>query len=447
VSAAAAARADAQDFGFAAVEAYREVGDRAAVAAATARLGRVLIDAGEIDRAREVLERAIPEAETLDDRAPLAALLANLARVHMRVAETDAAIAAADRALAIAERLNLEPVITEALENKAAALNISGRRRESLALHAAALELAQGSGDRALELRILNNFASGLEDDDPVRGSRMLVESTAVARDIGDRGLYYFQLGQVAIYQTAQGVNWDENVAALREALETATLRNDRLRLRLFLGLIESARGERTDEFLGDIEELTRNQPGVEERFTVYLTRAEHALRAHDYAAAYRWAIEASDLNYQSPEVPAEIALRAAMRARDADGILRSAALSADLQGSGVLTELHRGQAAGAVAAIEGRFDDAAASFTSVQSGLAAIEQRYLAALMAIDALTLAPHIPALRAHAEAARPLLEGLRATADLEDLDRAIAESAGIPGSSSPVAEGSDVPSGTG
>jgi hypothetical protein len=365
----------------------------------------------------------------------------------MRVAETESAIAVADRALAIAERLNLEPIVAEALENKAAALNISGRRRESLALHAAALELAQASGDRALELRILNNFASGLEDDDPVRGSRMLVESTAVARDIGDRGIYYFQLGQVAILQTAQGVNWDENLAALREALETATLRNDRLRLRLFMGLIEAARGERTDEFLSDIEDLTRNQPGVEERFTVYLTRAEHALRVRDYAAAYRWAIEASDLNYQSPEVPTEIALRAAMRARNADGILRSAALTADLQGSGLLTELHRMQAAGAVAAIEGRLDDAAASFSSVQAGLAAIEQRYLAALMAIDAVMLAPHISALRAQAEAVRPLLEQLRATADLEDLDRAISASTSAPGSTSAVPEASDVPSGAG
>jgi tetratricopeptide (TPR) repeat protein len=426
-SAGAAARPDAQQFGEAAVDAYRAIGDRTGAAAATARLGRVLIDASELDRAKAVLEAAVPEAEALDDQAPLAAILATLARATMRLAETGASIAAADRALAIAERLNLEPVIAEALVNKGAALNIDGRRREAAALHVAALQFAQRIGDRTLELRIRNNYASTTSDDDPLGASRMLTEGVELARDIGDRGMYYWLLGLSSIWQRDEGVRWDENLAALNQAYETAVIRTDRLRLRLFIGLIEASRGEGLDQYLADIETLTRGDASKDDEMVRLMTVGHVAMRRHREADAHRAFMQAFALQPQNPEIPLGQALAAAMRSRDARHVEEVASRVAELPASGALTGLLKRAAEAAVAAVGGHIVEAVSGLLAVNAEFGRLGQHYAGAIVAIDAATLLPDDPQLRAAAEAGRPLLEELRATADLEDLDRALASGA--------------------
>jgi tetratricopeptide (TPR) repeat protein len=427
-SAASAAREDAKAYGEAAVEAYRAIGERVATAYATARLGRLLIDVGELERARSVLEAAVPAAEELADPAPVAATLASLARVNMRLADTDAAIAAADRALAIAERLNLEPVIAEAFVNKGAALNIAGRRREAAALHTAALELALRIGDRHLELRVRNNYASTVSDDDPADAIRMMTEGVELARDIGDRGMYYWMVGMTAVLQMPEGRRWDEHLAALKDAYETASIRQDRWRLRIFIGLIESARRERLDEYLADITELARGEASKDDRFAILMTQAHVAMRRHEYADSVKEAIDTFELVSQNPEIPLGQALAAAMRTGDPRLIRAVAERIAELPSSGALTGLLKRTAESAVAAVDGRVADAVAGIQSVHAEFERLGQRYAAAIMAIDAATLLPDQAPIRALAESGRPLLEELRAAADLEDLDRALA--AGTP-----------------
>ena len=117
-----------------AIDAYRQLGDPVAALEATGRLGKLLIEGGEINRAAEVLEAALTEAESVADEATQAGILANLARVRMRVGQSTESIAAADRALEIAERLDLDSVVAEALASKGASLSQLGRRREAVAL-------------------------------------------------------------------------------------------------------------------------------------------------------------------------------------------------------------------------------------------------------------------------------------------------------------------------
>jgi class 3 adenylate cyclase/tetratricopeptide (TPR) repeat protein len=426
-SAASAARDDAKAYGEAAVEAYRGIGDRVAMAEATARLGRLLIDAGELDRAKSILEAAVPAAEALAGPAPLAATLATLARANMRLANTELAIAAADRALAIAERLNLEPVIAEAFVNKGAALNIDGRRREAAALHTAALELAKRIGDRNLELRIRNNYASAVSDDDPADAIRMMAEGVELARDIGDRGMYYWLVGMTAVYQMDQGTRWDEHLAALKDAYDSASIRQDRLRLRIFIGLIESARGERLDEYLADMTELSSGGASKDDEVILLLTQANVAMRRHAYADSAAAAMKAFEHQPQNPEIPLIQALAAAMRSRDPHLIRGVAERIADLPSSGAMTGLVKRMAESAVAAMDGRVADAVAGVQEVLAEFERLGQRYAAAIVAIDAATLLSDQPPIRALAEGFRPLLEELRAAADLEDLDRALAAGA--------------------
>jgi class 3 adenylate cyclase/predicted ATPase len=422
-SAASAARTDAQVFGEAAIEAYRAIGDQVGTVAATARFARVLLDASELDRAKATLEAIIPAAEDLDDPSALAAALANLARARMRLAETGPAIEAADRALAIAERLNLEPIIAEGLVNKGAALNMEGRRREAAALEAVALEIAQRIGDRSLELRIRNNYANALSDDDPVGAGQNLAEAAEVARDVGDRGMYLWLLGMTAVWQLDEGRRWDENLAALKEAYESGSIRTDRLRLRIFIGLIEAARGQNHDAFLADIEELSTGGASKDDEFGLLMTRAHVAARRRAYLDAYRTAMQCLAGEPQNPEVPLQLALIAAMRSRDPQAI-RDVADKTDLMaGSGALTALQKRSAHAAAAAADGRIADGVAGLQQVHAELVRLGQLYRAATFAIDAATLLPDRRPLRDLAESGRPLLTELGAVADLDDLDAAL------------------------
>ncbi len=431
MSASTAARADAEKYGFAAVEAYRQLGDRAQVAEATARLARALIDAGEIERARDVLEAARPEAEQLEDEGPLAAVLANLARAAMRLSDVNAAIASADGALAIAERLNLEAVIAEALVNKGSALNILGRRRESIGLHRAALDIARQVGDRGLELRIRNNLSSALGEDDPVAAARMLAEGVEIARNIGDRVIYHFQLSMLSVAHLDEGVDWDEDLEALRGAYESATLRNDRLRLRSFIGLFEAARGVGVEDMLRDIEGLAAGHQGLEDRVLLAFARSEAARRQHDYETAFELAMDAVALGYQSPHIAITLGARAAAHLGDAERVRTIAGQAERLQGSGTMTRVRREQIMAMLAAAEGDAEAATTAFLDIQARLESLRQRYLAAVFLIDALAVLPNAGTLRQQAGAARALLEELRATADLEDLDRVLgmADSASV------------------
>jgi class 3 adenylate cyclase/tetratricopeptide (TPR) repeat protein len=423
-SAGSAARPDAQQFGEAAIETYQLIGDQVGAAEATARYGRVLVDASELNRARDVLAAAVPAAEELEDQSALAAILANLARAEMRLANTAPAIVAADRSLAIAERLNLEPVLAEGLVNKAAALNQEGRRREAAALHVTALEIAQRIGDRGLELRIRNNYANALSDDEPARGTNILAEAVDVARDIGDRGMYYWLLGMTAVWQIDEGVRWDENLAELKEAYEAATIRTDRLRLRIFIGLIEAARGERLDEYLAEITELSTGSASKDDEFALHMTRAHVATRRHAYQQGYRAAMDAYDLQPQNPEIPLGQAMQAAMRAGDPEAIRDVAAKTDLLTGSGALTGVQKRTAQAALMAVDGRVAEAVAELRAVHAEFLRLGQPYAAAAQAISAATLLPDQRPVRELAESGRPLLEELGAVADLEDLDTALA-----------------------
>ena len=130
-----------------------------------------------------MLEAASAESETVDDEATRAGILAGPSRVSTCDWVIGDSIAAADGALAIAERLDLEPVVAEALVNKGSWLSQLGRRREAIALDEAALRMAQALPNRNFEMRVRNNLASVLGDDDPVRATQIMLDSAEVARE------------------------------------------------------------------------------------------------------------------------------------------------------------------------------------------------------------------------------------------------------------------------
>ncbi|MEA2545477.1 MAG: hypothetical protein QOI09_750 [Chloroflexota bacterium] len=424
-SAVAAAREDAQRYAESAIEAYRELGDHVGAAAATARLGRVLMETGEVERARDLLEAAVPEAEALEDRSVLAETLANLARAYMRSGLAAKAVEAADRSLAIAELLNLELIVAEGLVNKAAALNILGRRREAVALHVPVMELARKHGDRSLEMRARNNLAGAVSDDEPARATRMLLEGMEIARTIGDRGMYHWMAGTAGPGLLAEGRGWDAHIPVLEEALETATLRFDRQRLRVLLGLFQIARGERLKELVDDVVALAGDSTNTDQVFSVYMMKGSSALVSGDGEAAYSYAIKTVELESQNPEIGIFLAIRAAIWSRNIAHVREAARLLAELPAAGAWTLVMRALGAAAIAAMEGRTTEAIAGFKDVDSRMRELDQHFEAAQVAIDAAILLPEGPEVRALVDAARPLLVELRAKPYLDRLDAALAE----------------------
>ena len=424
LSATAAATEDAERYAQAAIDAYREIDDEAAATAATVRLGRVLLDQSEIIRAIELLEGILPAAEALEDPDIVASALANLSRGYMRESRRDESIAAADRALAIAELRNREDIVAEALVNKASSLAQLGRRRESIALHAAALEIVPRTGDRLLELRARNNYASVVTDDEPQRAASLMREGMNVARDIGDRQMYTWLLGNVAADALGSGDRWDEILADLDESLSGSTLPADRVRLLIFESLLRGERGEPIDAFIDEIVELTRGRTGIDMRFPAIMARGHQALCDGDHDGAYRMALEAVEMNAQNPEIPVIAAFRAAILGGDADRIRSAAGLIVALPSAGAMSLAFRRHAEAAIRSLDGRIPEAVAGHVAAHAAFVAMGQQYEAALTATQANLLLPGRPELRPMAEEARSTFARVGGAIWLPHLEAALA-----------------------
>jgi hypothetical protein len=333
-------------------------------------------------------------------------------------------------------------VIAEAFVNKGSSLRRIGRPREALALLAAAVEMAKRGPDRGFEIRARNNHASVLSDDDPVAGTQMMEEVMNLARDVGDRGMYTWLLGNQTASAWSEGRDWDRYVDELTEAYELSTLPADRIRLHTFLTLMHCARGERVDELVSAQEDLVGDQPDIDTLFSKHMIRAQAALSRGDPDAAFDAALAAGQLHSQNAEIPAMVMLRSAVMGRDADRIRRAAREIAELPAGGAWTVVQRKEAAAALAAIDGQAAEASSGFVAVHAGLTDLGQHYEAAQSVIHALTLMPDASALRAIAVAARPMLETLRARPLLDRLDAALAAGS-VAASSSGVGHAAEVP----
>ena len=420
-----------------AIEAYRQLGDPVAALAATVRLGKVLIELGEISHASEVLNAALGEAEAIGDEPILAATLAHLARALMRAGRPDESIAAADRALGLAERLNLEPVVAEAMLNKASGLNQLGRRRESIALHEAALEMATRLPNRDFEMRARNNLASSLSDDEPARATRLSVESMEMAREVGARGMYNWLLTAVAFGLRSEGRGWDEHIERMRAALETATVRADRIRLRSIGGLLEATRGEGTAELGPELREMLGDSTDRDDHFAVLTASGFAALLSGDADTAYTLAMEARALHTQSADGAAGLALRAAIWSGDHDRIRAAAAAVGESMATGAQGQAFRGAAAAAVAFADGRTAEAIEAVREAVTTLTSLGQHFDAAELAVDAAILMPAEPEIRRLADEHRPLLEAVGARPSLARLDAALASTPHAGQAASPIA----------
>jgi class 3 adenylate cyclase/predicted ATPase len=421
--AAHAAESDARyDYGMEvaqrAIEAYRSAGDVLGVARASGLLGTLLIDLGRQGEAVEVFQ---PALKAVPDDAPelRAELSARMARALMRSRRQAEAVAAADDALSIAEPLAMEEVIAEALVNKGAAMTSLGRWREGVWIGELGAQLADRAGASELHLRALNNLSSNLSDDDPARATRIVGEALALARKLGLRGMVNWLTGTLALGNYWHGIEWDATLTMLAEAADEAANDTDRARLKAGALNFRFARGETDDAELEHVAQLLRDIDDPAFASGLEVLRAESHLAHGDVVQAYLGFGRALS---RDPEDPAAFtgAMRAAIWLRDLDKARESAAAIEAQRATGRSMYATRLWARAAVAALEGRREEAERGFVDAIRLAEELEARFEAARLRLDAVLLLPDADEVRQWAQAALGVFEELGARLYLDRLD---------------------------
>jgi class 3 adenylate cyclase/tetratricopeptide (TPR) repeat protein len=416
---------DAEQFAGQAVDAYRQTGDEAGVAKATALVGAIEMDGGMEARALETLETAaaaIPEDVPVDVRARL---LANLSRALMRNAQWERAVEVADDALAIAEPADLIGVVADAFNNKGGSLRSVGRARESAALMRAAIELAHAGGFVDAELRARNNLASVLFDQDPPAAREIARESLALGERVGHRAMAHWAAGMVVGLSASIGDGWDDALAAADEAIASALSASDELRNMSVSWLIRAARGEDGSAAVQRLDALAVQTGEVGDRATVAAITGQLAFSAGEYARARDLLIQAGNEYPPLMGVWLVAAANSAAWAGDLPALRRIRdRLDAYGQASAPWFRGWRGVASAAVAAMEGNVAEATTRFRAALRQLAELGVWFDRAQAASQAVLLVGTAdPEIAAAARDASALFERLGARPEIERLEDAL------------------------
>ena len=421
-AAALAGRPEAPDYARAAVEAARALNDRVGEARASARLATALIDVGMTKEAEEVLAAARPLAEEHGAAAVLAEILAYTSRLDMRASRLEASVAAADEALRIGEALDLEEVVTEALIAKGVSLTELGRPREGISLLRTAVHRADERAMPGVALRARNNLAVTLADSDPKSCTQLLRETLALAREVGDRGHYNWILGSIGMALLGEGRDWDEHAALVEEARASSYTRLDKVRMRGTLGFFESVRGENVDEIVPELLAIAGSNPDPGEQYPIAYHRGGAALHHGQYEEAFRYAMAAHDLD-SAYEYALRLATRAAIWGRSLANLRVIEQRVGSTPAGGAYGRALRAEVAAARAALEDRTADALDGFRQVRSEYLRMSQDLMAAWTVLNAITVLPGDPEVRAWTDEARAIFESVRARPALERLARAL------------------------
>ena len=423
MSSVAAATERSQEFARSALEARREAGDPSGVRRTTAVLAHVLLDLNEVSAAVEALEGVAPtDADSQADPESEVTLLAVLSRAYMRSGRSVEAIAAADRALEIAEPRHMLRVVADAMNNKAAALNQRGRRREAIALQETAVRLAEDGGWIDLELRVRGNLSVMVSDDDPARATRISREILEVAERIGNEQLYLAALANWLQGCYAEARDWDTALSMCEEGLRRAGPgAAARLQMLTVAAQLRATRGGDVTDALAEIDTFRID---AHLQWWVDACHAEVALTAGDFGGASR-AARASLANIESGNEPELLAL-AALAALAEHRVEETLAIAEELRTGvfqGARTRAMRLAVEAGALALEGR-PEASDRFSAAIDEFRRLEAGLDVGRWSLTAVSLLPAAPDSSAWADEARSIFESIGAAPYLARLDAAVA-----------------------
>jgi class 3 adenylate cyclase len=157
----------------------QEADEAVAIAADLLMLSSRIEDVGPL------LEPRVALIDDADPRPAASRLLNEHGRWLLFRGDVAGAIASIDRGLAVAERLIDEPAMASLFATKSWAMGLSGRQRESIALGATGLELAERHGLVVVQLRARMNLSDLLTGVDPSRAAGVARDGVALAQRVG----------------------------------------------------------------------------------------------------------------------------------------------------------------------------------------------------------------------------------------------------------------------
>jgi class 3 adenylate cyclase/predicted ATPase len=415
--------ADAQRLVRTGIELARAAADATATGTGQALLGEILIDAGRAGDAVAVLESAL---ETYPENGPRdvpAAVLSNLSRALMRMDQSARAIEAADRALDLAEHLGLDRIVAETFNNKAASLGNLGRRHEMRALYRSAIEIAHDGGFVAAELRAMSNSSGSI--DDYREGLASYARSFELANRVGNRTMANWARDTARFLNVWMAETWDLSPADARDLQEHPGTGMDEIRILWSTVSILLARGLPAD---AEIERMDTISAALSDPFgpgAVHSLRADRAMFAGDHATVLREAFASAEAFAGVAPLMLALAARAALWSGDLASARKARdGLLADPT-TGIQIDADRARTSAAVAALEGRIDDAINGYRTAIPLLRSINANLFLATAGIDlAFILGGRHPAAVEAAAESRAIFERVGARAFLDQLDVAMA-----------------------
>jgi hypothetical protein len=407
--------------------------------ASAALVDAVLVDGWQLEAARTVAREAAVEYEDLGVDVGLAEILAQQARLEMLVQEDpDAAVATADRALAMAERLDLPALVADLLITRGTALTSVGRGLEGLGAIEAGRRIAADEGLANLESRALLNMSGALAETDPRAMFEASCESLALARRTGERSMASSAVNNVAEGARYTG-DWELALDELRREMEHG---GGEAHWRV-IGAMVRLQAERGDDiaetaasYVAYVEEqLTAGEPAWQAELDTF--RGALALPAGRYREAATLLRAAAKEDHFNASALYADAASASVLERDVEGAQAGLAGLEATGSHGLVIKLEMQRTRAAIAALEGRSDEASASFLAVLEEYRRLDLPYLMAMTDLGmCAVLDPERPEVAAAADEARQILGKLRSTAWLERLEELLSSPAASPGSVAPV-----------
>ena len=409
-----------------ALERYRSLGDRIGVARASHGLCRAL---GASDRLLEAVPIGEAAAADIADLAPHRAIVELrtwLASAHSQLGDQAASLAAAEAALTDAERLRLTDLVVEGMQIKGTAFMLAGRTIEGRALVEASLGLAERVGAGPLTARSAFTLSLALFDEDPHAAVEMGRRAVDLCRRFGLATLRLGALMNTAEVSIAVG-SWAWLEAELdsvdRDGLELI----DQISIDLAGAEIAAIRGRDLTATVDAIRSALRTMHDPQQIAAVAVGLGLVALAEGRFEDAIREVepAERDDLNQPGAMV---ISGRAAIRLRD-PARARATLDAIDAAGTrGTAGAINRDAHAAGVAALEGRWPEAAAGFADAWRRYRDLRVDVGLALSQLDCIAVAPPgDPLAEAAAREAHEILEREGAVAYLRQLDTLLAERA--------------------
>jgi class 3 adenylate cyclase/predicted ATPase len=409
----------------AAITAHRSAGDAAAAGRSTARLAQVL---GEgLERTADAIalaERCLTDLGETGSARARADLASVLAAMRSRSGASEQALAWAETACTLAERIDDTELLGRAVGAKSVVLFRIGRHREALMLARGWMALAENAGSlvEQAEARLYVSIFVG--DDDLPGAIRLALEAAELARRAGARSLETVNLLNAAEAATDLG-QWDEARVALSALRQRDLAAPRQTQLELCEAVLAAlggdaalafARLEATADAL-ETEDLTSRANNHRARAEVHLATGDLEM-AHRHASA-ALATEPSGIN--SPrafgwQMRAALWLGDTGRAREA---------LAGMEGSrGRWMAAARTTGEAGLAALEGRYDDAATAYARAIEAWRSLDSPLDLAFCALDRAFLRGARSAPEGEDDEAREILSRIGATPLLARLDLAAA-----------------------